>query len=85
MSTFTDCDVCGLPDPYNGGGDGIGSCDCPRCDGGEAASSSVLCICPPDEFYDGVRQFYEEDDFLSYLPTRRVEDMLRNPDNRHLY
>ena len=42
------CDVCGLPDPYNGQGDGIGSCDCPRCDGGEAAASSVLCTCPPD-------------------------------------
>ena len=44
-----ECDVCGLPDLYGGQGDGIGSCDCPRCDGGEAAESSVLCICPPDE------------------------------------
>lgn len=43
------CDVCGLPDPYNGDGDGIGSCDCPRCLGGEAANWSALCICPPDE------------------------------------
>lgn len=27
------CDVCGLPDPYNGAGDGIGSCGCdgPAC------------------------------------------------------
>jgi hypothetical protein len=44
-----ECDVCGLPDLYIGGGDGIGSCDCPRCDGGEAAENSVLCICPPDD------------------------------------
>jgi hypothetical protein len=43
------CDVCRLPDPYNGGGDGIGSCDCPRCDGGEAAHWSTLCTCPDDD------------------------------------
>jgi hypothetical protein len=42
------CDVCGLPDPYNGTGDGIGSCDCSRCDCG-AAMWSVFCSCPPDE------------------------------------
>lgn len=76
-----DCDVCGLPDPYNGGGDGVGSCECPRCDGGEAASSSVLCICPPDDI-DG---YWDDDDFLAYLPEGRVQDMLHNPDNRHLY
>jgi hypothetical protein len=45
----TDCDVCGLPDLYAGDGDGIGSCECPRCDGGEAAAISVLCICPPGD------------------------------------
>lgn len=42
------CDVCLLPDPYNGGGDGIGSCDCPRCDCG-MSTNSALCGCPPDE------------------------------------
>ncbi len=47
--SWLDCDVCGLPDPYAGGGDGIGSCDCPRCDGGEAAAWSALCTCPPDD------------------------------------
>lgn len=47
---YIDCDVCGLPDSYNGDGDGIGSCDCPRCDGGEAAADSVLCTCPPDDY-----------------------------------
>lgn len=43
------CDVCDLPDPYHGQGDGIGSCGCPRCDGGEAAHWSSLCTCPPDD------------------------------------
>jgi hypothetical protein len=45
------CDVCGLPDPYQGTGDGIGSCGCPRCECG-AASSSAFCTCPPDDCYD---------------------------------
>jgi hypothetical protein len=26
------CFDCNMPDPYNGAGDGIGSCDCPRCE-----------------------------------------------------
>lgn len=42
------CDVCGLPDNYRGQGDGIGSCDCPRCDCG-AARSSQFCVCEPDD------------------------------------
>ncbi|MBM0257364.1 hypothetical protein [Micromonospora sp. 4G55] len=45
------CDVCGLPDYYRGQGDGIGSCDCPRCDCG-AAAGSYLCDCPPDDCDD---------------------------------
>lgn len=44
-----ECDVCSLPDFYNGAGDGIGSCDCPRCDGCPAAAGSVFCQCPPDD------------------------------------
>jgi hypothetical protein len=44
------CDVCLLPDPYNGAGDGIGSCECSRCDCGTAAWSA-LCTCPPDDDY----------------------------------
>ncbi len=40
------CDVCGLPDRHQGQGDGIGSCDCPRCDCG-SARSSVFCDCDP--------------------------------------
>lgn len=46
---MTRCDVCGLPDPYRGQGDSIGSCGCPRCEGGEAADGSALCICPDPE------------------------------------
>jgi hypothetical protein len=40
------CDVCGLPDHHHGRGDGIGSCDCPRCDCG-SARHSVFCDCYP--------------------------------------
>jgi len=54
------CDVCGLPDPYRGAGDGIGSCDCPRCDGGEAAAHSCFCDCPDDDPYWNVTT-YEDD------------------------
>ncbi|MCT2278007.1 hypothetical protein M3G91_10255 [Micromonospora chalcea] len=47
------CDVCGLPDPYRGDGDGIGSCDCPRCDHGcGVARSSYLCQGPDDNGLD---------------------------------
>jgi hypothetical protein len=42
------CDVCSLPDLHNGYGDGIGSCDCPRCECG-VAEWSDLCTCPPDD------------------------------------
>ena len=44
-----ECDVCSLPDLYNGAGDGIGSCDCPRCEGCPAAAGSVFCQCPPHD------------------------------------
>ena len=42
------CDVCSLPDLHHGSGDGIGSCDCPRCECG-VAEWSDLCTCPPDD------------------------------------
>jgi len=42
------CDICGLPDTYYGQGDGIGSCDCARCDCGVAVWSA-LCTCPPED------------------------------------
>lgn len=42
------CDVCGLPDPYAGQGDGIGSCDCPTCQCGSAVGSDS-CTCPTED------------------------------------
>lgn len=48
MSSKWFCDVCGLPDPFGGAGDGIGSCDCSRCECGAALWSS-LCSCPPPD------------------------------------
>ena len=32
MSAGLPCFDCGLPDLHNGAGDGIGSCECPRCE-----------------------------------------------------
>lgn len=61
MKIVWDCDVCGLPDPYRGTGDGIGSCDCPRCEGGEAAAHSQFCDCPDDE--DGYWDYDGADDY----------------------
>lgn len=47
------CDVCGLPDIHNGHGDGIGSCQCPRCEGPcGVAEGSYLCSCPTGEYDD---------------------------------
>lgn len=42
------CPECNLIDPYNGDGDGIGSCDCSRCDG--CGEVSVFCDC--DDYWD---------------------------------
>jgi hypothetical protein len=56
------CDVCDLPDPYQGNGDGIGSCDCPRCECG-AAVWSVFCTCPPED--DG--QWPDDDEAYATL------------------
>lgn len=45
------CDVCGLLDLYDGAGDGIGSCDCPRCEEcGEAAGSAWCRGCQRDDY-----------------------------------
>lgn len=48
MGPHERCDVCNLPDLHHGYGDGIGSCDCPRCECG-VAEWSDLCTCPPDD------------------------------------
>lgn len=42
------CDSCGLPDPYSGGGDGVGSCDCERCPCG-LAPCDPACACDEDD------------------------------------
>jgi hypothetical protein len=42
------CLECNLPDPYNGGGDGIGPCECPRCD--ECGAPPLVCY--HDEYDD---------------------------------
>lgn len=47
------CDLCGLPVPAWGRGDGIGSCDCPCCACGQAIGS-VICTCPEPDGYDEV-------------------------------
>jgi hypothetical protein len=45
------CFDCGLPDTYRGQGDGIGSCECPRC---ERCGSGPGCDCrDDDEFFCG--------------------------------
>lgn len=44
------CFECGMPDPYNGHGDGIGSCMCPRCD--QCGWAPGVCNCSDDYFFD---------------------------------
>jgi hypothetical protein len=60
------CVECGLVDDHHGNGDGVGSCDCPRCDCGECrycadAFSSHGEACR-DAWYDD-----EDDDHGSWL------------------
>lgn len=62
------CDVCGLPDPYNGQGDGIGSCDCPRCDGCDAAAGSEFCACPDFDIWEPLDEEPEPAISTVYLP-----------------
>jgi hypothetical protein len=45
-----DCPDCGLPDPYHGNGDGIGSCDCPRCPC--CGAGPMDCDCQRDGEFD---------------------------------
>jgi hypothetical protein len=40
---------CGMYDPYDGQGDGIGSCDCPRCEW--CAGPPGVCSCESDDQY----------------------------------
>lgn len=41
------CFECGLPDPYDGQGDGIGSCVCARCP--DCGWAPGLCVAHPDD------------------------------------
>ncbi|HEY9367545.1 hypothetical protein [Streptomyces sp.] len=61
------CDVCGLPDTYRGLGDGIGSCDCTRCDCGAAWGSS-WCTCVPEDWDDD----WDDDEMPTYRSTEDV-------------
>jgi hypothetical protein len=67
------CVVCGLPDSYHGQGDGIGSCDCARCDCG-AASGSDFCVCPDDD-WDRWGDLDDDDSDDEWEPVRRTEDV----------
>lgn len=40
------CFECGLPDPYDGAGDGIGSCECLRCE--DCGGPPGVCNCSDD-------------------------------------
>lgn len=46
------CQRCQLPDLHHGDGDGIGSCDCSRCDCCGAAPYDCECSRDFDEMYD---------------------------------
>jgi hypothetical protein len=46
------CYDCGLPDYHRGHGDGIGSCDCPRCQGCGAGPEQCDCWARMDEDLD---------------------------------
>lgn len=62
------CQQCGLPDPYRGQGDGIGSCECPRCDCCGAAPDECDC----DRDYDEYHAFDDDD------PDAEFDDFLCN-------
>lgn len=46
------CFECGLPDNYNGQGDGIGSCECSRCDCCGGGPQECDCTREFDEMYE---------------------------------
>lgn len=48
----TSCFDCGLPDAYNGQGDGIGSCECPRCYSCGAPPQGCDCAWTEDDWGD---------------------------------
>lgn len=64
------CDDCGLPDPYNGAGDGIGSCECPRCDCCGAGPRE--CECNRDWDDGGFDEDYDPNEPIDYLCNDRA-------------
>lgn len=63
--TTDQCFDCGLPDPYDGAGDGIGSCDCRRCE--VCGWAPGVCSC---EEYDPYEDEYEP---VARRPVETVE------------
>lgn len=57
------CPRCGLPDYYAGDGDGIGSCECPRCECCGAGPDE--CDCQND--WDHFAGFYDDEVPTDYL------------------
>lgn len=54
------CPDCGLPDSYRGQGDGLGSCDCPRCDCcGLGPLDDCDCSRDFDDLYDDPDEPYD--------------------------
>lgn len=45
-----ECQQCGLPDLHDGDGDGIGSCDCTRCD--DCDQPTLACRCATGGYDD---------------------------------
>ena len=67
------CQRCGLTAPYRGPGDGIGSCECPRCQCCQAAPDE--CDCGKDTEYLDQEELDElGDDFSCNDPAclRRI-------------
>ena len=74
------CQNCGLPDLYHGDGDGIGSCECARCE--TCGAPPLGCSCDADADYYGADDPYDDgdwrDEYEAYLaanPPRAVVDV----------
>lgn len=59
------CIDCGLPDAYHGQGDGIGSCDCPRC---------AWCWAPPGDCdcQSWGEEYEDDDEPVPYVVTEHA-------------
>jgi hypothetical protein len=70
--TALTCLGCGLPDFYNGEGDGIGSCGCVRCErcGGNPGDCPNAC---DDDYFDADDEEYEPLDHPDRQPISTVQ------------